>query len=127
MKARLATAALALAASTAGAIEVDSTRWFAAFYGAKAPQPELLLLSRSPCRVPGTAAKGWKSAVELQQNNQPGERFILACWRSDPGGEPMKQYCHIDYEGTVMHEACLWIPDNRFVDTRTLPRQAPAY
>lgn len=130
---RLLTLAAALLASLAvQAYSVDQSRWFAYFDGGPNQTPSLLLLSRAKCPAKVSKdASAWHEALEVARIPVIGNRFqeieVPACWRRDAGGEALRLYCRIDVATNKIGDACRWIADEVFLDTRTLPRQAPAF
>lgn len=130
---RLPTLAAALLTCLAAqAYSVDESRWFAYFDGGLNQIPSMLLLSRAKCPAKVSKdASAWHEALEIARIPVIGNRIqeieVPACWRRDAGGEASRLYCRIDVATNQVGNACRWIADEVFLDTRTLPRRAPAY
>lgn len=130
MKRLLAAAALLTGFATS-AYEVDESKWFGYFAGKHAQHPALLLLSTAKCTARGGRPQDkWFVALEVVRlpliDRTVEEVEVPACWRRDPDGSKNRQYCRVDRASNELGDVCLWIGDEHFLNTRTLPRQAPS-
>lgn len=113
-------AALALVAIEAGAFTIDAQTYFAYV---EIPRPsrrhlqEYVLLSHKKCTAKGAPAGAKQATYLVAGRESPG------CWMKFD--KPLIAICRVSAgEKPAVGNDCYDIPQNRFIDTSTLPRQA---